>query len=279
MIALLLLTNVLNGMESDEEKESAELLKVFVIPGQNGCGLEKSYVRQRTGISSSDIRRVSTPMDRQSMDLGQSGCMAELEDALENNRDEFIMYTNSQGTATALNFFSEHSEHAGRCKAMILESVFASGNSAIHHTITNPLFGLSKLKWIPGLYYLAPYLAKMIAFPSYSPRGQQPIKSVANLNIDGPVIIAHSKKDPQLSYNDARAMYYALRKKGKTAYLISREQVIHINILNGNSAVKNILNHHGIIDKQNITDESEISEYQPDTEDHKVAYDELMKKE
>jgi len=272
VIVLLLLTNILNGFELEQQKKP---LKVLIIPGQNGFCPDKFYVNERTGIVVENINRVETPMDRPSIDLGQSGCMNKFENALKSNDDEFIIYANSQGTATALNFFSKNSAHAGRCKGMVLESVLASGNSAIYHTITS-LLGLPKLKWVPWLYYLAPYLAKMVAFPSYSPRGEQPIKSITDLNIDGPVIIAHSEKDPQLSYDDARAIYYALRKNNKDAYLISRKEMGHINILGGNSTVKSILG-------QSTTDEldnkSDISQYQPDMQDHKVAYDELMKKE
>ncbi len=274
----LLLMNLLNGTEPNKPENP---LKVFVIPGQNGMGLDWSYVSQNTGVSAVNIHRVKTPINHQSIDLGQSCCMKELENSLKNNDDEFIVYANSQGTATALNFFSKNPKHAVKCKGLVLESVLASGNSAIYHTITSPLLGLPKLKWVPGLYYLAPYLAKMIAFPSYSPRGGQPIKSVADLNIDGPIIIAHSKKDPQLSYNDARAIYYALRKRGKDAYLIGREQIGHINILrdDDDNIVKKILNYHGVTFEQNSIGEPDISKYQPNITDHKVAYDELMKKE
>jgi len=273
---LLLLINFLNGTEPNKLENP---LKVFVISGQNNVGLDWPYVSQNTGVSPENIHRVKTPLNRQSMDLGQSCCMKELENFLKNNDDKFIVYAGSQGTATALNFFSKNPKHAVKCKGMVLESVLASGNSAIYHTITNPLFGFPKLKWVPGLYYLAPYIAKIVSFPSYSPGGDQPIKSVANLNIEGPIIIAHSEKDPQLSYNDARAIYYALRKDNKSAYLINKKEIGHINILCHDDTVKNILEQLGIISKQKTTGKLDISKYQPNLEDHKAAYDELIKKE
>ena len=280
----LLLVSALNGMETDDQEKP---LKVFVIPGQNQTGLEPYYVVEYTGISSERIQRVTTPYPVP-VDSGQSDCMQELENALQDNKGKFIVYANSQGTATALNFFPQHPEHADKCKGMVLESVLGSGNSVIYHTITSPIFGFPKLKGIPGLYYLAPYFAK-IALSHNSPVGDQPIKSVANLNIDGPIIIVHSKKDPQLSYKDACAIYYALRKNGKNAYLISKEGAEHIDILGYDTTVKNILRQHGIIPKKEEDDDEKEDEdhvdqfdtrsYQPNHESYKADYDELTKKE
>ena len=298
VILFIFLINFSNGVESNPQKKS---LKVFVIPGQNGLGLDKNYVTQATGISPKNIHRVKTPTGYLSVDLGQSGCTKHLKDALKNNKDNFIVYANSQGTATALNFFSENPQYKDKCKGMVLEAVLGSGNSAIYHTCHSIMdqLNIPALKKIPGLYYLAPYFAKAL-FPTHSPGGDQPIKSVENLDIDGPIIIAHSRNDLQLSHKDARAIYYALRQKKEDVYLISKEGRKHINLLQQENvhlfskrggeyisflpltqdpSVRNILAHHGIAPKQKHKNKLDIRRYQPDPKDHKAAYDELITKE
>jgi len=288
IILSLLLLNILNGMELDNQEQS---LKVFVIPGITNEKLKQDYVSKNTGISPEKIHRVETPMSNWSIDLGQSGCMKKLKDTLQSNKNEFILYAGSQGTGTALNFFSKNSKYAGKCKGMVLEAILGSGNSAIYHTATGPLaeetvephlgaFLSSKLKWVPGLYYLGPYLAKIVLFHSYSPGGDQPIKLVENLNIDGPIIIVHSEQDQVLSHEDARAIYYALTQKKDNVYFISKEGSEHVEIITpSDTFVQNILSHHNIIPKKESIDRSNIHCYQPDPEDHKAAYDELIAKE
>jgi len=256
-----------------------KLPKVFVIPGQNGKGLDDGYVTQVTKIPKGNIQRVGIPTSHWSIDLGQSGCTTYLKDALQNNEDDFIIYANSQGTATALNFLSQNPNHRNKCKGMVLEAVLGSGNSAIYHTITDRL-GNPALKKIPALYYWAPYFAKaLFIFPTYSPGGDQPIKAVENLDIDGPIIIAHSEADPQLSYKDACAMYYALRQKKKNVYLIIKEGGRHIDIFSNenDASVKNILASHGLSPAE--VNSIDLRKYQPDPADHKPAYDELKARE
>ncbi len=290
----LLLMNVLHGMDQGDQRK---LPKVFVIPGQNGDGLDNDYVTQATGISPDRIQRVGTPASWWSTDLGQSGCMKHLKDALQDNEEEFIIYANSQGTATALNLLSQNPQYKEKCKGIVLEAVLGSGNSAIYHTITEPHTLKSFpspslcnfLKKVPGLYYVAPYFAKVL-FPTHSPGGDQAIKSVENLDIDGPIIIAHSKADLQLSYEDACAIYYALRQNNKDVYLISKEVVQHINLFRNNwnpfygpindTSVKDILAFHGLSPAEiSAVNPLNFSEYQPDLAELKPVHDELKAKE
>ncbi len=272
MLALLLM-NILHGMEQENQRE---LPKVFVIPGISNDGYDEDYVTRTTGISPEKIHRVGTPAIPLS-DLGQSSCTKHLKDALQNNEDDFILYANSQGTATALNFLSQNPKHKDNCKGIVLEAVLGSGNSAIYHSTTVRF--VPALKKIPGLYYLAPYLAK-IFFLTYWPAGDQPIKSVKNLKINGPIIIGHSKKDPELSYKDACAIYYALRQKNDDIYFISKNGNKHVELFrnrNNASTVRNILASHGLSPAG--VNSIDLRDYQPDPADHKAAYDELMAKE
>ena len=138
---------------------------------------------------------------------------------------------------------------------------------------------------------MVPYLEKIVAFHSYSPGGDQPIKSIKDLNIGGPIIIVHAKKNPQISYNDAPAMYYALWQKKENVYLISKEGNRHIYLFDfvggdDNDSVQNILAHHELVsgkktnkNKTTLQKLNNISFYQPKLENHKTAYDELMAKE
>ncbi len=283
----LLLMNILHGMEQEDQ---IELPEVFVIPGLKDKGFDGNYVTQVTGISEEKIHRVGTPASWWSTDLGQSGCMKHLKDALQNNENNYIVYANSQGTGTVLNFFAQNPQHKDKCKGMVLEAVLASGNSAIYHRLMGPkklkinptLRNL--LKKIPGLYYVGPYLAKI--YFSHSPGGDQPIKSVENLDIDGPIILVHSKQDPTLPYKGAGAIYYALRQKKNDVYLISKDGDEHIELFREPSSepnaitVKNILASHGLSPAEiSAVNPLDFSEYRPDLAELKSAHDELMAKE
>ena len=70
-----------------------------------------------------------------------------------------VIHGCSQGTATALNYVAQHPVE--NLRALVLESVLASGNSAIVQTITGPIMGLGFLKYVPGIDYMMPYAAKV----------------------------------------------------------------------------------------------------------------------
>ena len=267
---LLLLANILSGMESQS-------LRVFVIPGQNNLGLQNDYVSRNTGIAHDKIYRVDTPTAYFSVDLGQSGCMKKLEHALDKEEDDYLVYANSQGTATAGTWLAQNSRAAHRCRALVLESVMASGNDTICNTMIHRIPWLKK---VPGLYYFLPYLAKL-PFPSYSPAGAQAIKSAKDLFIDGPVIIVHSELDPETPYEGARALYHALRKRRRDVYLIPETKEGHINLMNisNDNPVRTILAYHRLVPGAPQVAKSKISPFQPDPAGHKAAHDELITKE
>ena len=226
VILLLLFINTLNGAELNDQEKS---LKMFVIRGQNCTKIQENLKMESLKISPDKTYQVELPKGMGLNDLGQSNCTEKFKNALtQNNATSFIVHANSEGAAAALGYLSENQEYATKCKGMILESVFVTGNSAAYHMITN---NYPWLKKVPGLYYVAPYFAKAL-FHCYSPKGNQPIDSVKGLNIDGPIIIVHSKHYSQISCNDSRAIYYALQIKNeelqiknKNIYLICEDTI------------------------------------------------------
>lgn len=265
-----------------EESVSKVKLHVFAVPGQNGLGSDPEYIKGLLGENSVDVTPVATPLV--SIDFGQSNCINMLKDAVEKNSDsrrQSIIHATSQGTATALNYLA-HVDKGRQIKALILEATLGSGNSAIHHTVSGPLMDLKKITDIPSSYYWLPYIAKA-KFPLYSPSGKQAIKSIAQIPTHIPIIIVHSKNDPQLSYNDACALYYGLRMSGnKNVYFISKNGRDHIEILSSfrdKYIIQEILKKHELLANSESMDNINLSDYQPDHKNFRTMYQQLLQKE
>lgn len=261
-------------------------LTVYAIPGQNGLGSEPEYIQeilQPDSKNQVEIIEVSTPT--WGADLGQNNCIQRLSNAIEKQKRQHhnaILYATSQGTATALNYLAHahNNDPANKIDGLVLEATLASGNSAVHHTVTGPLMSLSNLGQAPFSYYWIPYLAKAL-MPTYWPGGKQPIKSIEKISTKLPILIIHSKQDPQLSFDDACALYYGLRQSGnENVYLIPFDQMAHIQILAGSNvaaqAVREILTKHKLLQKDRSTD---LSLYQPNPDQFKAQYDALITKE
>jgi hypothetical protein len=255
---------------------------VYAIPGQNGMGSEPTYVEALFAGYPVTVVSVATPG---SSDLGQGRCLTCLREAFAQKAFETaIIHATSQGTATALNYLAD--EDAGHhIKALILESVLVSGNSAIYHTTHGPLMGtsfLSSLARLPLSYYWAPYCAKCL-FPWYWPFGKQPIKVLDKIPTTLPIIIIHSKDDMQLSYDDACALYYGLRSRGNdNVYLISKDGSRHIHLIDERekNVVLAILQRHGLLTSRAVGEPTiDLSAYQPDPLVFKPLYDSLVWKE
>lgn len=109
--------------------------------------------------------------------------------------------------------------------AVILEAVLISGDSAIWHTATNYI--APNIKYIPFLYYIAPYIG-IIACLSYFPAGKQSIWSINHETFpqDIPFIIIHSDDDRQLPFNGACALYYKLTEKNKNVYFKQKTRLV-----------------------------------------------------
>lgn len=261
-------------------------LTVFAIPGQNGLGSETYYIEhllQPDKKNPIEIIRVPTPS--WNADLGQDNCIRLLADSiqkLKRQHQNAILYATSQGTATALNFLahSQDKNPQNKIDGLVLEATLASGNSAVHHTATGPLMGLSTLGRVPFSYYWMPYIAKAL-MPCYWPGGKQPIKSIEKLPTNLPIVIAHSQNDPQLSFNDACALYYGLRQNGNNnAYLMPFEDRAHIQVLGRGhqsaQVLRAILTKHSLLKKEQSID---LSPYQPDPQQFKAQYDALIARE
>jgi fermentation-respiration switch protein FrsA (DUF1100 family) len=249
-------------------------LHVLAIPGQNGLGSSSEYVLKCLG-SAVRVTEVITP--GLTADLGQGHCMSYLHRACTTNQGLSIVHATSQGTATALNYAAQ--DQGKQIKALVLEAALASGNSAIHHTASGPIMNLNWLASLPGAYYWMPYVAK-IHMPFYSPSGVQAIQSVDAIPTSVPVVIAHSKNDPQLPYAGACALYYRLRQQGKPAYLITKPGHTHVEIMDSTDAsvVQKILAHHGLLPRNNA-EQVDLRPYQPDHNQFKHLYDDLAAQE
>jgi hypothetical protein len=274
MFILLCAMQYANGTEQKQ-------LHVYAIPGQNGLGSEVPYVQNLLGSASITITPVPTPT--YIIDLGQNRCIHYLRKSIRegNANHTSIIHATSQGTATALNYVA--SEDKGKnIKALILEAAFGSGNSAIHHTV-DKLMHVPWLVNLPFSYYWLPYTAKYV-FPFYWPFGKQAITSIKNIPADMPVVIAHSKNDRQLSYDDACALYYGLRIQGNdNVYLITKNGNKHLNILRSEDdkrVVCAILEKHGLFERCSNPDDSiDLCLYQPDYVQFKNQYDVLIGRE
>lgn len=270
---------VLHGMNNRKIHDLNKSVHLVVIPGQNGVGggNVKSVLPQFK-----NIHYVSTPESLP--DLGQGQCIKYLKNTIstliENQDvDQIIIHASSQGTATALNYVSEQPK---KVKMLILEAVLASGNSAIFHTVDKMI--MPSATALPLSYYWLPYLAKF-TMPLYSPTGQQAIFNIQNLPQDLPIIILHSIYDPQLSFDDAMALYAGLKSNGHNAvYLFPIEAYGHVLLLGQNnhkeiSAIHNILKHHGLLihDASKSNKSNDFKEYQPEPD--LAVYTELIRKE
>lgn len=279
LVALCASAQYINGMAQQK-------LHVYAIPGQNGLGSEVNYVKKLLGEEAVEVTPVQTPTI--CPDLGQRRCLKHLREAVNSRggNPAGIIHATSQGTATALNYVARE-DKGKNIQALILESPLASGNSAIHHTASQPSMGLQKITNLPFSYYWAPYVAKSM-FPAYSPSGRQAIRSIKDIPANMPVVIAHSKKDEQISYDDACALYYGLREQGNNnTYFITKKGANHVRPLKhsrNRPIVRAILQKHALLtasdeEQGNIQGGIDLSAYQPPHQQFKKQYDVLVAKE
>ncbi|MGI4850468.1 MAG: alpha/beta hydrolase [Janthinobacterium lividum] len=254
---------------------------IVTIPGQNGAGGgDMSLFFDDFRI----VHTVPTPSYFYA-DLGQNNCLTMLKETMDNvvpkEARGVIIHASSQGTATALNYAAQYPE---RISALILEAVLPSGNSTIVHTVESTL--LTGVQKIPGSNWWLPYLAK-VSMPFYSLSGLQPILNVENIpNI--PIIIIHSRLDPQTPFTGAQALYAGLRKFGRDeTYLITIEEIGHVCLLHKEKhpdiihAVQSILWHNNIFFDKKFPGlpKKDLEKYQPDLEECNIHYENLVTQE
>jgi len=257
---------------------------VLIIPGIKSWENNQEYIAKIIGVPTNNTTQLTScyfPF----ADLGQENCIKPIKSQLQSTQytNNCLIYAISQGTATLLNYLGnpKNTNKTNRIKCLILEAVLASSNSAIEHTISNKL-KLKCLMRLPFAYYWMPYLSK-VPYPFYSPAGIQPIKSIEHIPLDIPIILIHAQRDPVLSYNDACALYYRLKLIGHNKiYFINTLDKQHAKLLESyqdkQKIIRQILNTHNII-KSDEDFTADLSPYQPDQEQFKNAYENLMHKE
>lgn len=216
-------------------------------------------------------------------DLGQTRCINDFKKTINpliNNSyiNNIIVSAHSQGTATIINWLSHNKNE--KVKLVILEAVIGSGNSAVSHTVENFIF--PAVSWLPFSYYWLPYVA-IFHYPCYAPAGEQPILNVENVDKNIPFIILHSKFDPQLSINDARAIAHALKQNGNPVYLIEKNTYKHVNLINEQnnidiSEINSIIQQHGLGKQKTISSPNSPQPYTYQKE-HEIAYEQLITQE
>lgn len=255
-------------------------VKVLAIPGMNGGGSDAKYVKRILEVPKADIITVQTP--RWLPDLGQQRCMKLLDEVVKKGGNEdYLIHATSQGGATALNYTALHDKGV-HIKGMILEAPLVHGNSAIHHTMQGPLAApFSAIGKLPFSYYWLPYATKLI-YPFYRPGGTQAIHSVKDIPKDMPIIIIHALEDPQISIDDASALYHALRKTGhNNVYFLRVYSNDHLYIIKRDddklkNQIHTILKKHGLL---HVDRQINTSDIQPDYMQYEKHYRNLMDKE
>jgi hypothetical protein len=272
IISVLTLITAIEQLQCGEQNVWQELYSI-VVPGQNGKG-GKKFIKHGV-INTAKLSNYSTR--RTKVDLGQDNCIQHFEE--QYNRDPSaksgnnMLFGVSQGTATLVNSLARktHNQQEGTTKCLVLESVLGHGNSAIMHTLSN----IPVLAYLPFARFWVPWLAKVFVFPTYKPHGKQVFSSAKKLSPNIPIVIMHDKNDPQLSINDARKTYCALKSRESdqnNVYLLEVEAPHglgrHIDILRNNpvqqAALQVIYKKHGLPYKQNIdTANVDLTLYQP----------------
>jgi hypothetical protein len=282
------------------KKETDQSTQFIVVPGMRECECKKKCRDREKSegegavkhslINPASLAQLAVASDPPILltDIGQKRCVSHLEKSIESylQSDEIeniVLYSQCQGTATALNYVSEHPE---KIKALILEGAVGSGNRVVHWRAKNIL---PKVGSMPLAEWYLPYVAKCIGLFCYSPDGDQPILSLAEIPTDLLVVIIHAKNDNMTPYTDALGLYYGLRQAGNENVFLIVTDGGHINLLNRDrdveklAALNQIYKMHGLpYDKDLLSSSGEISEhelrekYQPDYESLQSNYEELV---
>jgi hypothetical protein len=207
-------------------------------------------------------------------DFGQNKCQEHLRNKInwcKKNKtlydtDPLIIYGSSQGSATAINYTAKNPKNI---KALILENIMFTGNSAIENTFvgdTSPSLSDDPIahtiggccRFTNAGYYLLPQLVRT-HFWHYSPTGEQPIDNINDLPDDLPIIILHNTK---LSCKNAQALYafLTITKQNPNVYLANQKNIIDTTAINTILKLHNLLPVN-YLEKGLTLDE--LKEYQP----------------
>lgn len=213
-----------------------------IMPGQNGLGGGSYRESGLLHTPECDTFHFDTFRDQSKIDLGQDNCVADFDRQYQQSGlaakraagKKMLLYAASQGTATVTNWLAQktHAEQLESTGLVLLEAVLGAGNSAIEHSVAN-LMGRRCVPYLPFSRVWLPAVAKKMAYPAYNPRGKQAIEEARKLSPNLPIVIMHNKGDRQLSINDARKYYCAVKSQGNSnAYLMEVDKGHgHIDLL------------------------------------------------
>lgn len=230
----------------------------FIVPGQIGLGGQHIIKSKIINPYSNDhVIFIPTPMKAclfpfsSTADFGQELCKEPLIKAIEEHfkkhpNSKIRIYAASQGTSTAKNtvaWFARQDKNKAekdkitpRISAVFLESPMITGNSAIHHCVTNtfyfgPIPYGALLGKLPHSDLIITNLAKLI-FPMYDPLGEQALVNLDDIPPHILIFIAHSTKDTILPWEGALGVGGRLKKRGnKNVYFFKSERNLHIDLL------------------------------------------------
>jgi|GEM_PF-2196141 hypothetical protein len=297
MLSIMIMTSPYwaHAMEQKSANGACQPLTVYALRDMDGQRVSQDYIRLmvddgwRIDDEEDDAQRVRiVDLAVPATDFGQLMGILQVDTAtrLRPAQYDVLLYGTDIGAATAINYIADivNDQVDTRIKALILESPFASGNSALDHRSQNEQqpHGWMLHTHYARSFYTTPYLMKFLTDSRYDPDGVQPIKSIAKIPNEMLVILAHSKDNKSNAYEDSCALYYGLRAQGnENAYLITKEGEAHEEILHGvseGSFIKNMLKKHKLI-PGDYDASMDVSRYQPDHKGFKEIYAALLAKE
>lgn len=219
-------------------------MHVCAVPGMNGALSERRYWDNHvfTGMKLAFTCARTMETDPYKSDLGQRQCVDTFVTrmSLLPTTPPIVVHAGSQGSATVMNAFATGrlAQMESRVRLVILESVLASGNSGIWHTMNHmPRFKRYRrcmpLLSLLGGYFWAPWFFKLFMMHRYDPWGDQPVYSLCKFPHDLPVLIIHARGDETTSYDDACALYAGLRANGhQHVFFLTLENNGHTHLFN-----------------------------------------------
>jgi hypothetical protein len=248
------------------------------------------------------VIRVNLPI--RDMDMGQTNCQnfyfnTVLDYCRKDEYKNIVLAGSSQGSRAALYSLGcvASSIYNKKIKGVLIEGSVTSINAAILHTAKNIKGGKFLLNYIPGCYYLLPYVAKLFGYfrlPGFRKYtlcdsnmldlARDAVATYSSNHI--PIFIVHDKNDWASPIENSRALYYALKKRHSNTFYIETDNkdlfditkdhsILHTDLLqNDTNAIKLFVD----IGSGRINLDS-IKDCQPDHKNSKFkkAYEEIKK--
>lgn len=165
-------------------------------------------------------------------DLAQEGEVAHLYKHFKTFSSEknkkLVISGVSRGASTIINFAGLHANELENVSMFILESPFDVAIEVMRNVAR--MLMQDKHPFINfGINYS---ISKF--FPKHKPDGMSPIKMIAKIPKDIPLLLIHSRKDLLISVNASRKLYIELKKAGhQHVYYLETENGSHARVLWG----------------------------------------------